>query len=89
MRQGLYMVFDSKVVGYSMPFMSPSDAAASRTFGDACRREGTLMFEHPEDFVLMRVADIDDATGAVAVPVTPVEICQGRHVVKKESANVR
>jgi len=83
------MVFDSKVSGYSMPFMAQSDAAAARTFGDACSREGTMMYAHPEDFVLMRVADIDDATGTVSVPVSPQEIAQGRLVKKPEVSNVR
>jgi len=90
MRQGLYMVYDTKVCGYSMPFMSQSDAAAARSFADGVNREGTLMHEHPEDFVLIRVADVDDSTGAVTVPVTPKEITQGRLVVKhKEQSHVR
>jgi len=85
-RQGIYMVYDSKVMGFSMPFMAASDAAAARTFGDAVNREGTVMHEHPEDFVLMRVADVDDSTGQVSVPMTPQEIAQGRALTKRKEA---
>jgi len=89
MRQGLYCVYDSKVGLYAMPFFSVSDAAAARTFSDAVAQEGTLMGKHPEDFSLIRLADVEDSTGAVTSPVTPVEIINGRNVKAKETSNVR
>lgn len=88
MRQGLFVVYDAKVGHYSMPFFSPSDAAAARTFSDAVMQADTLMNKHPEDFVLLRIADVEDSTGAVSTPVTPVEIIKGREVAK-EANNVR
>lgn len=89
MRQGLYCVYDSKVGLYSMPFFAVSDAGAARTFSDAVAQEGTLIGKHPEDFSLIRLADVEDSTGAVTSPVTPVEIINGRNVKAKETNSVR
>jgi len=89
MRQGLYVIFDSKVGLYSMPFFAVSDQGAARTFGDACKQEGTLISKHPEDFSLIRLADVDDSTGQVNTPVTPVEIVSGRNLKAKEVQDVR
>lgn len=89
MRQGLYVVFDSKVGLYSMPFFSVSDQAAARTFGDALKAGDSLMTRHPEDFSLIRLADVEDSTGQVTTPVSPVEIVNGRNLKAKEEGNVR
>lgn len=89
MRQGLYVVFDVKVGLYSMPFFAVSDQGAARSFGDALQQEGSLMAKHPEDFSLIRVADVEDSTGQVTTPVTPVEIVNGRNLKAKETSNVR
>lgn len=83
MRQGLYCVYDGKMLLYSMPFFSPSDAAAVRTFSDAVKQEGSLLSRHPEDFVLMRLCDVEDSTGCVTAPATPVDVVQGRSFVKE------
>lgn len=88
MRQGLYVVFDSKVGVYQMPFFSQADAAAARTFADAVKQGDSLMSRHPEDFVLIRIGDVEDSTGVVTTPVTPVEVFRGRDV-SKEADNVR
>lgn len=84
MRQSIYMVFDDKVKGFSMPFASASDAAAVRTFGDAVKQEGSLLSRHPEDFSLCRICDFDDGTGLVnALPKGPEMVCAGRSLVKE------
>lgn len=85
MRQGLYCVLDAKMGLYSMPFFSVSDAAAVRSFSDGVTQGDSLLSRHPEDFVLVRVADVEDSSGAVTVPVTPVEVWKGRDVVRKEN----
>lgn len=85
MRVGLYMVFDGKVQGYSMPFASQSDQAAVRTFTDALKQGDSLMSRHPEDFSLVRLADFDDVTGMVTpVQPGPLEVFHGRNLKKEE-----
>lgn len=88
MRQGLYVVLDAKMGLYSMPFFSVSDPAAIRSFSDGVIQGSGLLSHHPEDFVLMRLADVEDSTGQVVVPVTPIEVFKGRDV-KKENDHVR
>jgi len=89
MRQGLYVVFDAKVGLYSMPFFAVSDPGAGRTFGDALKQEGSLLNKHPEDFSLIRLADVDDTTGQLTTPVSPVEVVNGRNLKAKEAQDVR
>lgn len=88
MRVGLFVVYDCKVCNYSMPLFAQSDQAAVRAFSDALKQGDTLMSRHPEDFVLFRIADVDDSNGAVTTPPTPVEVFAGRNL-DKEKANVR
>lgn len=80
MRQGLYVVYDMKVGSYSHPYFSQSDQSAVRTFGDALTQGDSMMARHPEDFVLFRIADVDDGTAKVTVPLTPEEVFRGRDV---------
>lgn len=64
-------VFDSAVQAYNRPFWSPSRAAAVRSFTDEARREGTPeqpnpLRDHPEDFEMHCLFELDDNTGLVS-----------------------
>lgn len=57
----LYGIFDTKAKCLVSIFMALSDAAANRTFeGMFVTVEDTIYSMHPEDFNLVKIADIDD-----------------------------
>ncbi|WNK12584.1 MAG: nonstructural protein [Microvirus sp.] len=64
MIKNLYAVRDTvanNIVGGII--MEALDAPAIRAFYDALRAPGNLLSEHPADFVLVQLGNIDTATG--------------------------
>lgn len=64
--QGLYavrdLVSDSFFGGIHL---FRADAAAVRMFGDVVAMDGSAVGAHPDDYVLVRLGVLDDATGAI------------------------
>lgn len=90
MKQGLYFVYDRKIGGFSMPFMAQTDLAATRSFTDALRQEGSMLQRHPEDFTLCKLAYLFDESGVVESLSQPELVYDGqRFVTDKEVSNVR
>ena len=58
-------VFDQCVSAYAKPFFVPTDRAAVRSFVDEVRRQSpeNLLFVHPEDYSLYKLATYDEDTG--------------------------
>lgn len=65
MNYGLFTVYDKKLEAYAQPYFSPNIATALRAFVDACADKGSMLYQHPEDFQLCKIADYDDQTGSV------------------------
>lgn len=74
---GIFTVFDKKLTAYAQPFFSVNTATALRAFGDACQDQGSMLFQHPEDFQLYKIADYDDQT-ALIEPHNPVPIADAQ-----------
>ena len=58
-------VHDAVVGALARPFFAPTERAAVRSFVDEVRRDSpeNPLHQHPEDFVLYRIADFDDESG--------------------------
>ena len=65
MKHKMFVVYDSKVEGYTQPFTAPATGAAIRNFADEAngRREGSPVKEHPGDFTLFEIGTYDDQAG--------------------------
>lgn len=59
-------IFDKAVGAYNTPLFFRQKMEAIRSFGDACRAEGSQFRNHAEDYVLMDIGEFDDATGVVS-----------------------
>ncbi|WNK13190.1 MAG: nonstructural protein [Microvirus sp.] len=73
MSKGLYAVRDivaQTIIGGII--MEPADAPAIRAFYDALRTKGSLLAEHPADFTLLHLGNIDLATGELMYTNTTV-----------------
>ena len=80
MRHFLYAVFDSASGVYDRPWVSNSDGAAIRAFGDiACDAEHPIG-KHPEHYSLFRLGDYDDNSGVIE-PELCVCLCKAHELV--------
>lgn len=70
--KNIYSIKDNKL-GFEQIFIAPNNAAAMRMFGDTCRDEKTLFAQHPEDFDLYKVGEMDDNTGVITSDVQFLE----------------
>jgi len=76
MNKRLYMVYDlvaSTVLGGIM--LETADAPAMRAFNDALGNKESLLGQHPRDFNLLYLGDIDDA--GQLHPIAPEIIATG------------
>jgi len=58
-----YAVRDSKADKYNRPYFIGTHGEAIRAFADACRKDGNVMAEHPEDFNLYFIGTFDEESG--------------------------
>lgn len=70
--KNIYSIKDNKM-GFEQIFIAPNNATAIRMFGDTCRDEKTLFAQHPEDFDLYKVGEMDDNTGVITSDVQFLE----------------
>lgn len=74
MRQQLYTLYDhvaETIIGSVMPFAR--EAAAIRAYNDLRKDQNTQLGQHPNDFLLLHVGEIDTSTGAI-LPKTAPEV---------------
>lgn len=74
---------DMKAEAFLQPFFMPTSGAALRAFGDACSKEDSPFFIHPNDYVLYEIGSYDDSDGLL-VATSPVKMmaCAADFVVK-------
>lgn len=62
--KNIYAIKDNKM-GFESIFIAPNNAAAIRMFGDTCRNDDTLFAQHPEDFELYKIGELNGDTGEI------------------------
>ncbi len=81
----LYAVHDTLAGLYLPPTVADTDAVITRDFGDAVRKGGTPISEHPEDYTLECIGEYDRETGVI-VGSSPRVICHACDFSKKDNA---
>jgi len=61
----LYSVYDVKANHYGNPIAIENDQVAKRMFTKAVNQPGTEWNDHPEDFIMYRVAHFDAERGQI------------------------
>jgi len=79
----LFAVFDSKVGVFQTPFLMRSSPEAIRSFADECGRADSILNQHPEDFSLHRLGEVDCSSGAVMPEVAPVSLVNALEIVAR------
>lgn len=68
----IYSVKDNKI-GFNNTFLAANNAAAMRMFADTCRQKETLFANHPEDFDLYAVGELNENTGEITSEIKFLE----------------
>lgn len=79
----LVAIRDKKAEFFHPPYAVPTEAMAIRGFGDAVLKGNSDLAAHPEDFVLFKVGEYDQLTGAV-IAVDPLSIASALDFKDKE-----
>lgn len=83
----LYAIRDDRMKQFLPPVLLENDAVATRMFGDVVGRKdaNNLVANHPEDFSLWYIGDIDLCTGAVVQDTDAIGIiCRASDFVVSE-----
>lgn len=64
---------DMKAEAFLQPFFMPTQGSAIRAFGDACEKQDSPFFQHPNDYVLYEIGSYDDSD-AMLVALNPVKM---------------
>ena len=84
----LYAIKDivaNELVGMQMylVFTFRTDAQAERYFADSVSDEKSVLNRHPEDYVLLKIAQIDEDGDITGLPHTT--ICTGKDLTKQDN----
>jgi len=78
----IYAVYDVKTGVYGNPFFLLSDGEAIRTITDAVSAKGNTLSEHPNDFRVDYLGEIELTTGQI-MPNTPLHLVEVAQLVQK------
>jgi hypothetical protein len=70
--QKIFAIKDLKM-NFGGVFVAPNRAAAIRLFADTVNRQGSMLYEHSEDFDLYDIGEFDEDTGTIESKVTFIE----------------
>jgi len=84
----LLAIYDAKVGLFLTPHFARSAAEGIRMFADEIGREGSQLQQHPEDFSLHRLGELEQPTGVVVPDVAPTMLCTGIELVAREGLKV-
>lgn len=75
-------IYDAKAQAYGTPNFVVSLGVAIRGFTDEVNRPDpkSVLYMHPDDFVLHHLGTFHDDTAVFTQPGIPREICRGREV---------
>ena len=75
MKHVVCSVYDAQARAYARPYCAISDTVGARMFFEACADPNTDLNKYPDDYVLYRIAEFDDAEGTYQNFVPPERIC--------------
>lgn len=81
-------VYDRKAAEFGTVFLARSNSVGARMFADVILGpQETIIRQHPEDFVLVRVGEFHETDGAIA-PCVPSDVIEASEVVQREAVRV-
>lgn len=73
MKLKAYSLYDAKAKAFLPPHFYTNTGMALRQFSDLCNENTSVVYRHPEDYVLYYVGDYDDED-AKYIQKTPLEV---------------
>lgn len=80
-----YSIFDNKALVYHAPFFAHTDGSAARMISDTVNDPGTNLSRHPADYVLYRVGQFDDSSGAIVTQDPRIHVVDAIALVRTEA----
>lgn len=77
----VYAIRDART-GFLTPTFEVNDAVASRNFHHACLNSDSLLFSHPQDYALYRLATFNPESGRIEPEDVPVFITDAKEALK-------
>lgn len=71
MKLRMYSIRDGAVGAFMRPWFARSDGEARRAFMDQVNSPETALGQHPEDYCLFFLGEVEELTGEVEVPPQP------------------
>lgn len=81
----LFAIRDAKSESYDGPRSYPTEAAATRSFGDAINNDAQGYGKFPEDFSLWLIGEWDEHEGVLIGYETPKIVTQGVALVRPKA----
>ena len=86
MLKRIYCVHDVKSEAFLEPFFAPTDAVATRSFGDCVNNPQHPFGQHPADYTLFRIGEWNDSHGAI-IPEDPISCGNGVEHIRNQEAS--
>lgn len=74
MKTKLFSLFDTKAEAFGVPFFMPQRGMAIRALVDLSKDPQSLVYKHPNDFILYELGEFDDLVGEIYPHKTPVNL---------------
>lgn len=75
--QILCIIHDNQANAYNTPFASKNGNTAIRSFHDSIQQPGSVLHNHPEDFVLYQTGTFDELTGDIEITEPRIKLANG------------
>lgn len=59
----LFTIYDRAIESHGNPFFQPTANAAIRMMKTETQREGSMVNQHPEDYELWQIGELNEVTG--------------------------
>lgn len=61
----IYSIYDEAAGAYATPFFMHNHGLATRAFADQVNNKESMIYNHPEQFILFHLGEYDDRTGEI------------------------
>jgi hypothetical protein len=68
----IYSVLDTKSESFSPPMVNRTKGEAIRSFSDEVNNPNSMLYKHPEDYVLFEIGTWDNQSGVIEAHQAPI-----------------
>ena len=87
MKQKVFSIYDSKAEAYLRPFFTATKGLALRSFVEAANDPRESLNKYPGDYTLFEIAEYDDASGAITMHKTHINMGKANEHIRPTSDN--